>query len=129
MSTIYGYVRNIIVDGDKCRVIKPNLFYKYLGETHEIHVEVDGLCKELIDCLVCFSKPMSKTKTSTAVLDRVIPVQELHAIYDSMMETDFLENPQACCQMKDIVAQCNAIMTLAGYDNKTAYFEFAISRC
>jgi hypothetical protein len=128
MSTLYGYVRNIVVDGDTCTVENPNLYYKHLGDIHEVHVEIDNINDDLINLLLCFSKPMTKTKTSIAVLDRVISVQGLRNLSDLLYDVDLVDNQDADSQLADIKDQCDAIIDLAGYDYKNAFFEFAISK-
>ena len=51
MSTLYGYVRGIDIDENTCSMVKPNLYYKRLGEFLEVRVEIDDICEDLIDYL------------------------------------------------------------------------------
>lgn len=127
MSTLCGYVRNIVVNGDKCIVEKPNLYYKRLDTVLEVRVDIDDICEELIDYLVCASKPMTKICVSNVVLDKVISINELYDIYDEIMDTELPDNTQVCCQMFKIRTQCDAICRLAGFDVNNAYFEFSVS--
>ena len=128
MSTLYGYIRNVVVNGDTCTVEKPNLYYKHLGDIHEVHVEIDNVNDDLINLLICFSKPMTRTKTSIAVLDRVISVQGLRNLSDLFCDVNLVDNEDADSQLIDIKAQCDAIIDLAGYDINNTYFEFVISK-
>ena len=127
MKTLCGYVRNIVVNGDNCTVEKPNLYYKRLDKVLEVRVDIDDICEELIDYLVCSSKPMTKICISNVVLDKVISVNELYDIYEEIKDSELPDNTLVCYQMLKIITQCEAISTLAGYDVNNTYFEFSIS--
>lgn len=127
MKTLCGYVRNIVVDGDRSIVEKPNLYYKRLDKVLEVRIDIDDICEELIDYLVCSSKPMTKICISNVVLDKVISINELCDIYEEIKDSELPDNTLICYQMLKIITQCEAISTLAGYDVNNTYFEFSIS--
>lgn len=127
MSTLYGYVRGIDIDENTCTMVKPNLYYKRLGEFLEVRVEIDDICEELIDFLECQSRPMNEREVANVVLDSVISTHELNNLYDEMVETKYLENLKFRHQLNLLIVQCETIAMLGGVETNNLFLEFTIS--
>ena len=121
MSTLYGYVRGIDIDENTCSMVKPNLYYKRLGEFLEVRVEIDDICEDLIDYLESQSRPMNE------VLDSVISTHELNNLYDEMVDNNYLENLKFRHQLNLLIVQCETIAMLGGVETNSLFLEFTIS--
>ena len=127
MSTLYGYVRGIDIDENTCSMVKPNLYYKRLGEFLEVRVEIDDICEDLIDYLESQSRPMNEREVANVVLDSVISTHELNNLYDEMVENNYLENLKFRHQLNLLIVQCETIAMLVGVETNSLFLEFTIS--
>ena len=127
MSTLYGYVRGIDIDENTCSMVKPNLYYKRLGEFLEVRVEIDDICEDLIDYLESQSRPMNEREVANVVLDSVISTHELNNLYDEMVENNYLENLKFRHQLNLLIVQCETIAMLGGVETNNLFLEFTIS--